>query len=79
MALTRHEIASLDPVASTPKVPASTEVAFASTNSSQFVPRMEVVEAVEAIPHTFAGFSGEQKAMLWRLNAALATAKGGMA
>ena len=47
------EISSrLDLVASTPRVPASTEVDFASTNSSQFVPRMEVVEAVEAIPHT---------------------------
>ena len=38
----------LDPVASTPKVSASTEVAFASTNSSQFVPDVEAVEAVEA-------------------------------
>ena len=68
----------LDPVASTPKVPASTENAFASTSSNQTVPDVEVVEGVEAIPHTFTGFSGEQKAMLWRLNAALACAKGGM-
>ena len=78
MALTRHEIASLNRVASTPEALASTDYATASTNSSQFVPDVEAVEAVEAIPHTFAGFSGEQNAMLWRLNAALATAKGGM-
>ena len=55
MALTRHEIASQDPVASTPKIPASTENAFASTNSSQFVPRMEVAVAVEANLPTLQG------------------------
>ena len=56
MALTRHEIASLDPVASIPEALASTDYATASTNSSQFVLSMEVVEAVEAIPHTLAGW-----------------------
>ena len=55
MALTRHEIASLDPAASTPKVPASTENAFASTSSNQIVPDVEAVEAVEANPHTIRG------------------------
>ena len=70
VALTRREIASLDPVASTPRVPASTEVAFASTNSSQFVPKME------AIPHTFAGFSGELESILCCLTVTLAYAKG---
>ena len=57
MALTRHEIASLNRVASIPEALASTDYATASTNSSQFVPDVEAVEAVEAIPHTFAGFS----------------------
>ena len=55
MALTGHEIASLDPAASTPKVPASTENAFASTNPNQIVPDVEAVEAVEANPHTIRG------------------------
>ena len=52
MALTRHEIASLNRVASTPEALASTDYATASTNSSQFVPDVEAVEAVEAIPLT---------------------------
>ena len=78
MALIRHEIASLDPVASTPKVPASTEVAIASTNSSQLVPSMEAVEAVEANPHTFSGFSGELESILCCLNVTLAYARGGI-
>ena len=76
VALTRREIASLDPVASTRHPSASTEVAFASTNSSQFVPRMEAIEAVEAIPHTFAGFSGELESILCCLTVTLAYAKG---
>ena len=40
------------PVASTPEAPASTIDAFASTKSSLFVPRVEVMEAVEANPLT---------------------------
>ena len=55
MALTRHEIASLNRVASIPEALASTDYATASTNSSQFVPDVEAVEAVEANPHTIRG------------------------
>ena len=43
-------------IASTDEPSASTREIVASTNSSHFVPRVEVVEAVEANPHTLRGW-----------------------